>query len=160
MAEIIRAIEPINIELAILASRNRAPEMLAKWADFLERDRDHMRRGEFPDFQRSQVEFVKLMAAASENQVLELFVLTLYDFCGAARPEQDLMIDHPERVSDYWERRTELVEAIIEGDTEIASVRARRCARMVSDWLTEGTASRPSGKQGSDHGWEYLAFNS
>ncbi|KRB83018.1 hypothetical protein ASE00_13600 [Sphingomonas sp. Root710] len=139
MAEIIQALEPINIELAILASANDDPAVVASWTDFLKRDKVRRADGSFHEFQKSQVEFIKLLCAASRNNVLELFVLTLYDFCGAARPEDDLLAHHPERVREYWAGRTDLVKAIASGDSEIAAITSRRCARLVSDWLTEGT---------------------
>ena len=137
LEEIIKAIEPIKAEMGMLAAANHDPDIVELWRQFQQRDRDAEAKGGYREFLKSEVEFGRLLGAACRNRVLELFVATLYEFCGFLGPEEDVYRDEPERVHAYWVRRQAQVAAIIEGDAEVASLTARRCARMVTDWMVE-----------------------
>lgn len=156
--EIIAAIEPINVEMAVLASKNRDSEIREQWRDFYARDQELNQSGGFRDFQKSQVEFVKLLGAACGNRVLELFVLTLYDFCGSLRPEEDMFVQRPDRVREYWARRMDLVKAIMEGDTDIAKLTSERCAKMITDWLSENSTKKSKARSRPIDIWEFPAI--
>lgn len=155
LSELFSALEPLNIEMAVLACRNRSPKMLAEWASFYDRDEQRSASTDFHEFLRSQVEFIKLLGAASENRILELFVLTLYDFCGSLHPSEDILSTHPDRVRDVWSRRLDLIKAIIDGDVEIARLTAQRTSRLFSHWLEENTEH--SGQHGSSSIWPFAA---
>lgn len=160
MDEILRAIEPINVEMATLASKNRDPKMLREWSDFHARDRELSAGNDFRDFLRSQVEFMKLLGAAAENRVLELFILTLYDFCGSIMPDEDVLYGHPERVRETWLRRIDLVKAIIDGDTDQVRLTAQRGARMFAKWMSEHHEARTNGGGKQPEIWEFPTLRS
>jgi len=146
LQEIIRAIEPLKAEMGMLAAKNRDVGILNIWRDFKNRDSELAKSGGYRDFLKAEREFGQIIGSACQNRVLDLFVATLYEFCGYLGPSEDVFRDHPERVRDYWTRRELLVRAIIEGDGELASFTARRCARMVTTWVVEdmGGASKPA----------------
>jgi DNA-binding FadR family transcriptional regulator len=160
LEEIIKAIEPIKIEMAALATANRDPALIAQWRAFQARDRERALAGGYREFLKSERELSLLLGAACCNRVLELFVITLYDFCASIRPEEDVYRDHPERVREYWSRRLTLVDAIIDGDAEVAALSARRCARMITEWMVEDVSpvGRPSTTAGQ--AWAFPLENS
>jgi DNA-binding FadR family transcriptional regulator len=135
--EIVKAIEPIKIEMAKLAAQNRNADMLTQWREFAERDRPIETGGGYRDLLKSEREFSRILGAACQNKVLELFIETLYDFSASMRPEEDVYRDRPERVRAYWTRRRQLVTAIVDGDGELAALSAARCAKLVSGWMAE-----------------------
>jgi DNA-binding FadR family transcriptional regulator len=155
LEEVIKAIEPIKIEMASLAATNRDPEMLSKWREFSERDRDQEREGGYREFLGSEREYSRLLGVACGNNVLDLFVMTLYDFCASIRPEEDVYRDHPQRVHDYWLRRQALVSAIILGDREVAALTSSRCARIVTDWMVEDLARQRRSKAPEKKPWAF-----
>ena len=140
MREILQAVSPIKAELAILASRNRDPELHAALREFAEQD--------IPDggnlykaFLRSERSFSQILSVMAGNKVLALFLDTLYDFCAEMPPEQDVYRNHPSRIRKYWTTRAEMVRAILAGDEEIAAVFAKRCAEMVTRWTPEDSGN-------------------
>jgi DNA-binding FadR family transcriptional regulator len=84
--------------------------------------------------------------------------MTLYDFCATLRQE-DVYRDHPERVKEYWRRRNMLMAAIIDGDAEVAPLAARRCARLVTEWMVEDAGSRDQSTPAPDQPWAFLLAN-
>lgn len=155
LEEIIKAIEPIKVEMAALAAHNRDPEAIAQWREFQARDREQEREGGYRDFLKSEREFSRLLGSACRNRVLELFLMTLYDFCASIRPEEDVYRDHPERIHDYWSRRHVLMAAIIDGDSEVAALTAGRCARMVTEWMVQGVGHPGSSGQEAQQAWAF-----
>jgi DNA-binding FadR family transcriptional regulator len=137
LEEIIKAVEPIRVEMTALAAANRDPEALAAWREFQAADAAQAEQGGYREFLRSEREYGRLLGAASQNRVLELFLMTLLDFCASILPEEDVYRDHPERVRAYWSRRQMALAAIIDGDADVAALTARRCTRMVVEWMVE-----------------------
>lgn len=86
LEEVIRALRPIRIELARLASANRDAEALEGMRDFLERER--VRDGEtkedlqYKNFIKGEREFGEIIGTLSRNKVLSLFLVILYDYAG------------------------------------------------------------------------------
>jgi len=146
LEEILKAIEPIKAEMAVLAAQNRSPEQLEQWRAFQQRDTELERTGDYREFLKSEREFSRILGPACGNRVLDLFVATLYEFCSFLGPEEDVYRDRPDRVHEYWSRRELLVAAIIDGDAELAAFSARRCARMVTMWMVEDIADHRAGK--------------
>jgi len=133
IGEILQAVGPIKGELAILASRNRDPELHAALREFAEADMpadENLYRA----FLRSERAFSRILSLMAGNKVLALFLDTLYDFCAELPPEQDVYRNHPSRIREYWSARGEMIRAILAGDEEIAAVFAKRCAEMVTRW--------------------------
>ena len=133
--EIVRAIEPIKVEMARLAAANRSADTLAQWRAFSERDHAAERSGNFREFVKTEREFSRLLGAACRNRVLELFVETLYDFSASMRPEVDVYRDHPERMRAYVQRRRQLIAAIMDGNAELAALAASRGSKLVAQWF-------------------------
>jgi GntR family transcriptional repressor for pyruvate dehydrogenase complex len=154
MDEVIHAMKPIRIEIALLATRNRDPVMLAELQSFLDAEAEYAQGSDYSyrAFLRSEREFGKVLGRLGGNQVLTLFLNTLYDFTALLRREEDVLVNRPERVDAYRELRARMARAILEGDEEIAVVATRRCSDMVSDWMHEDFAGRSfDGVAGSRH---------
>ncbi len=152
--EVIHAMKPIRIEIAVLATRNRDPDMLEELRAFLNSEEEYARSSDhsYRAFLRSEREFGKVLGRMSGNQVLTLFLNTLYDFTALLRREEDVLLNRPERVEAYRELRTRMARAILEGDEEIAIVATRRCSDMVSDWMHEDFAGRSFESMSRDNG--------
>jgi len=135
MREIIEAVAPIKAELAILACRCQDPDVRR---ELLEYSRSDLPTGEdlYRSFLRSERAFSRILGRMSNNKVLNLFLTILNDFCAQIPPEKDVYRHHPERVEAYSEARSRLVRSILDGDEQVAAVHAKRCARMVEDWMT------------------------
>jgi len=133
MREVLEAVGPIKAELAILASRNRNPELHAALREFAEQEMP-VDGNLYKAFLRSERAFSQLLSVMAGNKVLALFLDTLYDFCAEVPPEQDVYRNHPARIRKYWSARAEMIRAILAGDEEISAVFAKRCAEMVARW--------------------------
>jgi len=133
--EIIRAIEPLRVDMAVLAARNRDPTQVAELKAFLERDTETARTGGYREFLRSEMEFSHLVGKACQNTVLEVFFITLQRFSGFLTGKNDIFRNRPERVMLFWELRLKCLVSIVEGDAELAGIAAQRCARLGSEWM-------------------------
>ncbi len=138
LREIIYAILPVKVEMVVLACRNRDPLLLEQLAGLLKMEREEFEAENYKRFLRSEVDFGKILGRMCRNHVLKLFLDTLYKFCSDVTPEQDVYINRPERVTQYWALRNRMVEAIIEGDEEVAAIMARRAAMLVAKWMGDG----------------------
>ncbi|HEY3696815.1 FadR/GntR family transcriptional regulator [Phenylobacterium sp.] len=146
VSEVIRAVEPIRIELAKLAAAGDNEAARDEMRQFLAGERatpDAQMR--YRDFLRSEREFGRILGDMSGNKVISLFLLILYDFSGMLGRNEDLYINRPHRVSEYREKRNRLAEALIEGDAELAVVAAKRCAMNASEWLLEDLGAQSGG---------------
>jgi len=149
--EISRSMAPIRAELARLAATNIDDASREAFRDFLKREADESGEGGgFRAFARSEREFGQLIGAASRNSVLTLFLDILYDLAANVRPEQDVLVGHPERVRGYRERRTRLVEAIIDGDPNVAELLAQRTSELNRQWLADTEAPAEAAKSPAD----------
>lgn len=141
--ELIGAVAPIRVELARLATRNRASPKAALLKAFLEEERTHDEEGvSHWDFLRSEREFGRILGDASGNLVLTLFLDIIYDLAARLRRETDVYADHPERIAAYRAQRNRMAEAIVAGDEEIAILASRRCSAYLTEWLNEDLAGR------------------
>lgn len=139
LEEIIHAMKPLRIEIALLATRNRDPEAVKALADFIEYEQSAPLDPEngYRAFLRSERAFGKLLGLMSGNSVLSLFLNILYDFTALLRRGEDVLINSPARLEAYRILRGRMAQAILEGDEEIAVVATRRCSELISDWLHE-----------------------
>ena len=139
LEEIIHAMKPIRIEIALLATRNRDPEAVQALADFIESEQSAPLGPErdYRAFLRSERAFGKLLGQMSGNGMLSLFLDILYDFTALLRRREDVLINRPARVEAYRNLRGRMARAILEGDEEIAVVTTRRCSELISEWLHE-----------------------
>jgi DNA-binding FadR family transcriptional regulator len=138
VTEVIRAVEPIRIELAKLAASGDNEAAREEMRQFLAREREISNEQlRYRDFLRSEREFGRILGEMSGNKVISLFLLILYDFSGMLGRSEDIYINRPHRVGEYREKRNRLAEALLEGDPELAVVAARRCAMNATEWLLE-----------------------
>jgi DNA-binding FadR family transcriptional regulator len=143
LEEVIKAIEPIKVEMTLLAATNHTPGQMQQWREFQARDNVP---GEYRDFLKCEREFSRVLGESCTNNVLTLFMETLYEFCGYLGPEEDVFRDRPERVREYWDRRRSLVSAIIDSDPEMAVTLGRRCSRLVTGWMVEDMSQKSKGR--------------
>lgn len=136
--EISRSMAPIRAELARLAATNIDDASRAAFRNFLKQEGDAPGDGGgFRAFARSEREFGQLLGAASHNNVLALFLDILFDLAANIPPEHDIFLGHPDRVQAYRERRTRLIEAILDGDPNVAELLAHRTSDLNRQWLAE-----------------------
>jgi DNA-binding FadR family transcriptional regulator len=135
------SVTPIRGELARLAAANLDEASRQSLQDFLQRETEADADGTgFRAFLKSEREFGKLLGAASHNHILSLFLDILYDLAATIPPEQDTFLGRPDRVKAYRERRTRLVEAILDGDPNVAELLANRMSEVNSQWMEEAVA--------------------
>jgi DNA-binding FadR family transcriptional regulator len=141
MQEIIQAVIPVKMELAVLACRNSDAGLRLQLQELL----DHVTpQGQdlYRLFLKSERAFGHLLGALSQSRVLTLFLNVLYDFCAHVTPEEDVYRNHPERIRAYWESRDALIRAILQKDEELAAVYAERCSAMVATWIPDNLTRR------------------
>jgi DNA-binding FadR family transcriptional regulator len=114
--EIGQSIAPIRAELARLAAANLDDASRQAFRDFLRREAEAIENGGFRAFASSEREFGQVLGAASRNNVLSLFFDILLDLATKIPPEHDIFLGRPEWVKAYRQRRTRLIEAILDGD--------------------------------------------
>ena len=156
LGELSRSIAPIRAELARLAASRLDDRSRQALRDFLQRETEAAAESTgFRAFARSEREFGQLLGAASRNDVLSLFLDILYDLAANIPPEDDIFLGWPERVKAYRQQRDRLVEAILDGDSNVAELLANRLSELNRQWMDE-ESGRPRSKpqprpQPTDH---------
>jgi DNA-binding FadR family transcriptional regulator len=156
LGELSRSIAPIRAELARLAASRLDDRSRQALRDFLQRETEAAAQSAgFRAFARSEREFGQLLGAASRNDVLSLFLDILYDLAANIPPEEDIFLGWPERVKAYRQQRDRLVEAILDGDSNVAELLANRLSELNRQWMDE-ESGRPRPKpqpqpQPTDH---------
>jgi DNA-binding FadR family transcriptional regulator len=138
LPEVLQAIKPLRIELAMLAARNRRDEDLATLREFIDAENEigfDLEKQTFRSFLRSERAFGRIVSELSRNDVLALFLNILYDLIPMLRRDEDILIDHPERVALYRRHRITILQAILDGDEEMAQLSSRRCSDLIVDWM-------------------------
>lgn len=137
--EISRSMAPIRAELARLAATNIDDAAREAFHDFLARDAESVpENAGIRAFARSEREFGQLLGSASHNSVLALFLDILFDLAANIPREHDVFLGRPERILAYRERRRKLIEAILDGDPNVAELLAHRTSELNRQWLAEG----------------------
>jgi GntR family transcriptional repressor for pyruvate dehydrogenase complex len=150
--EITHGIGPLKAELAVLATRNRDPELLARLEEFAVQDEAaplEMAHG-YRAFLKSERDFLQLISALAGNSVLNLLMAILYDFAALASRSEDVLIDRPERVQAYRRMRARLARAVIDGDVELAQLASRRCSELVDEWFEQDFGGRTFDEQAAE----------
>jgi GntR family transcriptional repressor for pyruvate dehydrogenase complex len=146
IAEVVRAMEPIRIELAKLAASATNPEVREELRLFLERDREISDdQLSYKDFLRAEREHRRLFGELSGNKVMALFLEILHDVSAQFDRTEEYFTNLPERICDYRSKRNRLTEAVLEGDVEMAVVASRRCALSAAEWMLEDLGGRSPG---------------
>ena len=136
--ELGRSMGPIRAELARLAAANLDESSRQAFQDFLQREADPNVEGAgLRAFTKSEREFGNLLGTASRNHVLSLFLDILHDLAANIPPERDLFLGQPERVKAYRQQRARLIEAILDGDPNIAVLLSKRTSELNRLWMDE-----------------------
>jgi len=144
--ELSGSMSPIRAELARLAAANLDGDSRQAFQDFLQREAEANVEGAgFRAFTKSEREFGQLLGAASRNHVLALFLDILHDLAANIPPERDMFLGRPERVNAYRQQRARLIEAILDGDPNVAELLANRTSELNRQWLAE-EVGRPRAK--------------
>lgn len=135
---LLEAIRPIRGEIAALAARNSASGGSEALALFLRGEEDDLAAGRdasYRQFLVSDREFGRIIGALSANDLLGLFLSIIYDLASFTRREEDVYLDHPERVEAYRRRRVQMARAILDADEEVARIASRRCSDLIIEWM-------------------------
>ena len=136
--ELGRSMSPIRAELARLAAANLDESSRQAFQDFLQREAEPNVEGAgIRAFTKSEREFGNLLGAASRNHVLSLFLDILHDLAANIPPERDLFLGRPERVKAYRQQRARLIEAILDGDPNVAVLLSNRTSELNRQWMDE-----------------------
>jgi DNA-binding GntR family transcriptional regulator len=128
MVEVRAMLEGVN---ARLAARRRDPAILASLGKVLELGTEAAKTGHLSDLARYNAEFHTLLAAAGQNHMLVDLVRSLRDRTSVAFGPPV-----PGQAARNWEEHAQILEAVIAGDEELASVLAsRHTARLGREYL-------------------------
>lgn len=148
LTDIVRAVEPIRAELARLASRQPDKALRQRLEQFLEHERSQDQGSRnYRAFLRAERELGRVLGEAADNVLLSLFLTIVYDLVSLVQHDEDIYVNRPERVERYRDYRNRMVEAIIDGDEELAILATRRCTAIVTDWIHEDLRSREVDQQ-------------
>lgn len=142
LGEILQAVLPIKVEMAVLACRSRDQTALKRLRQFHAQQVSAKNPNDYRAFLRSELEFGALLGELCANNVLVLFLLTLYDYCASVSPEEDIYLKRPDRIEEYWTQRNRVIEAVLNRDEELAATFARRCALLAAQWMGEDLGRR------------------
>lgn len=138
LEQIVQSVEPIRTELARLAAIFLDDASRAALREYVEREEQRSAEGpSYRAFLRGEREFGRVIGKASRNQVLSLFLEILYDLASSLRGQSDLMVGRPERTALYRQQRMRIVEAVLEGDADLAVLASRRCSALGLQWMLE-----------------------
>lgn len=142
LSEILQAVLPIKVEMAVLASRSTNADAMARLRAFYEREVAVTDQENYRAFLRSELEFGSLLGELCDNNVLVLFLQTLYDYCATISPEEDIYRNQPQRIREFWSKRNQIAFAILNRDEELAATFARRSALLAAEWMVEDVGKR------------------
>ena len=147
LTDILRAVEPLRAGLARLACRQTDAALRSRLEQFLESERDADQQRTYRSFLRAERELGRVLGETAGNDVLSLFLSILYDLAALLQREEDIYINHPDRVERYRELRNRMVEAILERDEELAVILTRRCTRSATEWMEEDLRRRNANRK-------------
>lgn len=142
LEDIIHAMKPLRMEVALLAARNRDPELLAELQAFIDREQSDSADSDYRGFLRSEREFGRIISMLSGNSVLTLFLGMLYDFAAHVPRSEDVLLNRPDRVDAYRKLRAAMARTIIDGDEEVAVIATGRCSDLISEWMRDDLTGR------------------
>jgi GntR family transcriptional regulator, transcriptional repressor for pyruvate dehydrogenase complex len=147
LPDILQALKPLRTEIAGLAAvhgRGTPNQALAK---FIETEEAELQQGDPPtyrEFLSGEREFGRILADLSKNDVLNLFLNIVYDLAPFTSRDEDVWVNHPERIEAYRHQRLQMARAIRQGDDEIAKVASGRCSKLILEWMRADSTGRVS----------------
>ena len=163
LPDILQALKPLRTEiagLAAIASRTALPEETASHEDpasheetasheelakFIEAEAADLQGGKPPSYRgflSGEREFGRIIGDMAKNDVLNLFLNIVYDLAPFTRRDEDVWVNHPERVEAYRHQRLQMARTIRDGDDEIAKVASRRCSNLILEWMRADSNSK------------------
>jgi DNA-binding FadR family transcriptional regulator len=147
LPDIFQAHKPLRTEIAGLAAINGRGTLNEALTKFIETEEADLMEGSPPlyrGFLASEREFGRIIADMSKNDVLNLFLNIVYDLAPFTRRDEDVWVNHPERVEAYRHQRLQMARAIRDGDDEIAKVASGRCSNLILEWMRADSPSKIS----------------
>jgi len=147
LPDILQALKPLRTEiagLAAFASRTAANDELKR---FIEAEEADLLGGNPPTYRRflsGERDFGHIIGDMAKNDVLNLFLNIVYDLAPFTRRDEDVWVNHPERVGAYRQQRLQMAKAIHDGDDEIAKVASVRCSNLILEWMRIDATSKAS----------------
>jgi GntR family transcriptional regulator, transcriptional repressor for pyruvate dehydrogenase complex len=147
LPDILQALKPLRTEIAGLAAvhgRGAPNEALAR---FIETEEAELQQGDPPTYRgflSGEREFGRILAELSNNDVLNLFLNIVYDLAPFTSRDEDVWVNHPERVDAYRHQRLHMARAIRDGDDEIAKVASGRCSKLILEWMRADSTGKIS----------------
>jgi DNA-binding FadR family transcriptional regulator len=151
LPDILQALKPLRTEIAGLAAHNIADGDREPLVAFIESENSDLEnRGEqtYRDFLVNERKFGRIIANLARNDVLNLFLNIVYDLTPFTRRDEDVWVNHPERVEAYRCQRMNMAKAILDGDEEIARVASSRCSKLIVEWVRLDSKVAPAGSTG------------
>ena len=151
LPDILQALKPLRTEiagLAAIASRTASHEEPAsheELAKFIEAEAADLQGSKPPSYRgflSGEREFGRIIGAMAKNDVLNLFLNIVYDLAPFTRRDEDVWVNHPERVEAYRHQRLQMAKTIRDGDDEIAKVASRRCSNLILEWMRADSNSK------------------
>ncbi len=144
LAQLLEAAGSMSRALVRLAAQSADEEARQKLRQHFERG---LKRGDaeisVAEANAYDAEGAALIGALSGNPPLELFFATLYQV-GLDETRLWLFKDRPDRITAYFERRLDIVRAILANDPEVAEVLQERSSRELQAWLKANSQSADS----------------
>lgn len=144
LPDILQAIKPLRTEIAALAARNSSQPARATLVQFVAAEESDITAGSkqtYRGFLASERDFGRILAELAGNAVLNLFLNIVYDLTPLMRRDEDVWVNHPERVDAYRRQRIKMAKAILDGDDEIAKVASGRCSNLIVEWMKVDSAA-------------------
>lgn len=139
--ELLETVEPLRSEIARLAANNTNSQMREELGHFLiSEEAGSDESADYRTFLTQERKLGAVLGAMSGNSVMQLLLKIVYDLAARVGPEEDVYMNHPERINLYRSHRNRMVQAIIDGDEELAVMMSRRCTRHVVSWMQEDWA--------------------
>ncbi len=138
LPDILLALKPLRTEIAGLAAEQCRSAPHDDLDGFIAAEEASLADGSPPTYRgflSSEREFGHILGELSNNAVLNLFLNIVYDLTPFTRRDEDVWVNHPERIESYRQQRIQMAKAIRDGDDEIAKVASGRCSRLILDWM-------------------------
>jgi DNA-binding FadR family transcriptional regulator len=147
LPDLLQALKPLRTEIAGLAATHGRGTLNEALTRFIETEEADLQQGNPPTYRgflASEREFGRILAELSKNDVLNLFLNIVYDLAPFTRRDEDVWVNHPERVDAYRHQRLQMARAIRDGDDEIARVASGRCSNLILEWIRIDSTGKAS----------------
>jgi len=136
MREILQSTEAIRTAIIPLAASNMSTEAREELREFLDREAAIPSQAyDFVTFLRAERKHNDIIGRASGNSVLTLFMKISLELVSSLSKEEDVLFGKAERFLEWRSQRNRMLQAVLDGDHEVALIEAKRCSDKVRKWL-------------------------